>query len=156
MTRLRWQTEVNWRNWKVTSCLLNFAMWWCYVARQWERVEHKGVLDARLVNLLSFCVSPVGKCLRAPWFASVGFKQPIILWKRSRGCGTTNRSTGTTSATAIATFCFLLLGQWFSLQSWGVLWSRGSAEGLVLPPSDGQEVNNSWVYKGSTKTSNLL
>lgn len=46
-------------------------------------MERKGVLDARLVNLLSFCVAPVGcgKCLRAPWFASVGFKQPIILWE---------------------------------------------------------------------------
>ena len=38
-------------------------------------------------------------------------------------------------------FCFLLLDQRFSLQSWCVQWSRGSAEGSVLPPRDGQEVN---------------
>lgn len=54
-----------------------------------------------------------------------------------------------------ATFCFLLLDQWFSLQSWCVLGSKGSVEGLVLPSSDGQEVS-SWVCKDSIKTLNLL
>lgn len=49
-------------------------------------------------------------------------------------------------------FRFLLLGQWFSLQSWCVQWSIESAEGSVLPLSDGQEVDSGWVYIGSTKT----
>lgn len=98
------------------------------------------------MNLLSFCVSPggSGKCLRAPRFASVGFEHNIV--ERTQGRSTTG---GTASAAVIARFCFLLLDQWFSLQSRCVQWSGGSAEGSVVPSNDGQEQNNWRVYKGS-------
>lgn len=129
----------------------SFALLCCCgaVARQSESVGGKGAPDARLVNLLSFCVAPVGcgKCLRAPWVCKSWLLTAQNTVERSGGCSTTDSSTGTTSATVFARFCFLLFGKRFSLQSWCVQWSRGSAEGSVLPPSGGQEVSNSWVHK---------
>lgn len=93
--------------------------------------------------------------LRAPRFASVSFKQPMIKMART---WYSRRLHGTTSATVISrfSFAFLLLGQWFSLQSWCAQWSIGSAEGSVLPPIDENRVDDSWGYKGSIKTANLL
>lgn len=137
--KVRWQTKVNWRNWKVTRCLLNFA-----AVVQLERVECKIFsTSASLPLALESVRRHHGSQVLAP-------NSHV---ERTWGRGTTDGSHGTTSATVIARFFrFLLLGQWFSLQSWCVQWSIESAEGSVLPLSDGQEVDSGWVYIGSTKT----
>lgn len=66
---------------------------------------------------------------------------------------------GTTSSTVTnGGFCFScsLIGG-FSLQSWCVQGSIGSAEGSVLPPSDREQCGKIvGGYEGSTKTSKLL
>lgn len=105
-------------------------------------MECKGVQDARLVNLFSFCFSLIGggKCLRAPWLASVGFKTANLTCGTSERTWCNRRLHGTTSATVIIRFFSRSLVGGFSLQSWCVQGSIGSAEGSVLPPSDGNSV----------------
>lgn len=89
--------------------------------------------------------------MRAPWLASVGFKQQINMWN--------GREDVVQKVAPRYNFTYgyhSLIGG-FSLQSWCVQGSIGSAEGSVLPPSDREQCGKIvGGYEGSTKTSKLL
>lgn len=97
--------------------------------------------------------------MRAPWLASVGFKQPINTWNgREDVVQQVAPRYNFTYGYQRGVFCFSrsLIGG-FSLQSWCVQGSIGSAEGSVLPSSDREQCGKIvGGYEGSTKTSKLL
>lgn len=130
---------------KSLTVLLTLLLW-CYVARREWNVKVCGRL-ACFQFLLFLC-----------WLWEV-FESTVACKCRLQ---TANqyveraRGRGTAGGSAVQLHVRLPLGG-FSLQSWCVQGSIGSAEGSVLPPSDREQCGKIvGGYEGSTKTSKLL
>lgn len=129
---------------------------WCYVARREWNVKVCGRL-ACFQFLLSLCW--LWEVFESTVACKCRLQTANQYVERARGRGTAGGSALQLHLRLpTGGFCFSrsLIGG-FSLQSWCVQGSIGSAEGSVLPSSDREQCGKIvGGYEGSTKTSKLL
>lgn len=127
------------------------------------------MLDAGLVNLLSFCFSPVGSgnCFESIMAGGCWLQNsPAVLCKELEEVALQSRVEqsrwllGTTSVNghhkvSFSSWLSALMVQVVSFAELGYIQRfTESAEGSVLPPSNRQEVDSGRGYEGSAKTAN--